>query len=674
MYRRNLTLNRKHLDKLLMIVLYLSISISLNAQSKTKHYIGKHYGNHPSWEYYTEVKTQRNGDTLFYKQVRYNRNQIKSIEAPVFDQSIKMLVQDDNVRILYDSVRYFSSYRYVVKDLVDSVHVSLNNGPASNNIKLKKGKLPLFSTTESVELYLGNIALHPNFVKDIQYIGADNTYRNFRIKVVDDINVNVKNRGLLNCYDIAIISLDSSNVQDAKLYINKENGDMIKKEYIVNENSSATTGSLKSIGNERLVAANYSIDLTSIPNPTGANYEELAFNYINQGVKQKKALQLMDKALKEKMSLSLVQGKIKVLKFIGQNDKVDDFVTTTIDDPRLQMMDVHNLGRQFISENNLDLAKKVFIKNVELHPDEGVPYFGMGRLYLALKQPENAKNQFEKSLKRAKNPNFINQIEKMLAQFNTDLKEVVGDLNGPSGTVVHNNILYVAQWNAGKISKLDLTNKASQLEDVIINLKTPGDMVFYKGYIYFSDEKSNRISRIDISKSNPIREDVIFSGIMAPSSLALYNDNLYFREQNAMKISKINLKETQPKAIEVVSGLKSLYGGITIIDNDLYIAETQLNKIVKLDLLDSSRTLKDEYTQGLSGPIALKNKGNDLFITNAYNGSLLKINMKTKEIKKMGSGLSFPLALFLNNNELYITQHTPVPGGKISIIKLEKTS
>lgn len=248
---------------------------------------------------------------------------------------------------------------------------------------------------------------------------------------------------------------------------------------------------------------------------------------------------------------------------------------------------------------------------------------------------------------------------------------VIKDLNGPSGIVIHNDNLYIAEWNAGKISKMNLKNKSESATDFLVGLTKPSDMILYKNHLYFSEQDVHRISRIDLSKTNPTREDVITSGINNPSSLMLYKDKIYFREENG-KVSKINLLESQPKVHQVVDGLKSLFGGIIIIDNSLYIAETQLNKILKVDLSDTTKALKEAYS-GLNGPIAFAASGSHLYVTNAFEGSVLKFNLKNQEEPKVAiaSGLGFPIELYIFNDELFIVEHTPVPGGKIEKLNLK---
>lgn len=399
--------------KYLLLWLMMSASVCAQSQDKTatKHYIGQHYGDHPSWEYYAEVRTYRNGDTLYYEQDRYNRNVIRRPENRAMIQRLTILLEENHPRVLRDSVVYGWSHKILMEHQQDSVLGMSGNTVIKEKVSNDK---PFFSTLESIELYLAHTNLYSDFEQDINY-----GFRDFRIKVIDNVGIEGVDQKVADCYEIAVFSLDSSNVADAKLYVDKASGTLIKKEYIVNEFTAP--GSMKSIGTERIVPADHQIDIASLENPTAKDYVEAAFLAINQQNDLKKARNYVDQAFVFQPNINTAQARINILAETGRADSTVVYQTVQKAIEQLDLYtnvyELNNFGRQLLQDGYDTPALYVFEKNTELHPDNFVPLVGLARFYGQKGNFKKAITYLEKSLKL--NPNSANKtrIEENLARL-----------------------------------------------------------------------------------------------------------------------------------------------------------------------------------------------------------------------------------------------------------------
>ncbi len=365
-------------------------------------YLGKHYGDHPTWEYFAQVNTYRKGDTLVYEEKRYNRNVIREENPPIHQHWVKLLLKNDQIITLHDSARYGWGYGFAFYEKEGRISFRPVSSPQVNNIQ--KGKLPYFSTLESLSLYLRYTDLHLNYEETIAY-GVNSTNdapRPFKVKVIDQLTLLTDENTRIDCYDIAFFSLDSSNVGDARIYLDKQNGVMVKKEYTVHEQS-FPRGGLKSIANERLISADYRIDLAHIAFPSAHNFMEAAFSnlqnkeYVPSDAQS--ALLMMDKALVKKTSYQTIEAKLRMMLFLKQEEStLRTFLNDILGHPDLSVMDVHQVGRWLMDQEQLNLAQTTFEKNAAKHPDHFVPMVGLARFYNAQKNFTEALHYLRKSL------------------------------------------------------------------------------------------------------------------------------------------------------------------------------------------------------------------------------------------------------------------------------------
>ena len=75
-------------------------------------------------------------------------------------------------------------------------------------------------------------------------------------------------------------------------------------------------------------------------------------------------------------------------------------------------------------------------------------------------------------------------------------------LNKPFGVLLYGNDLYIAEYNGGKISKIDITAISPTPTDVVMGLDKPCAMVRDGNYLYISEFGANKVSRIDLNASH----------------------------------------------------------------------------------------------------------------------------------------------------------------------------
>ena len=280
---------------------------SLFAQNETKRYLGKHFGDHPNVEYFIEKKLSKKANILTYEEIRYDRNQIRTATYFSYRHVVKLAVTDNVPIVVYDSAAAASG------EFVFSVTVkgdSLIDNTGKLFPKAGKGDPLTFTSFEGLELYLRYNPPTRNFQVDFNYLDeAPKFFRPFRMKTIGEIKIAVSDQYIADCYELAVFSLDSSNVADGKLYIDKSTYEVVKKEYIVHEKTDAAMGDVKSVANELMVSTNYAIDLSSIATPSASDYVEAAFTKINRNGDYNEALKIIDKALDNNISFDLIQPR-----------------------------------------------------------------------------------------------------------------------------------------------------------------------------------------------------------------------------------------------------------------------------------------------------------------------------------------------------------------------------
>lgn len=176
-----------------------------------------------------------------------------------------------------------------------------------------------------------------------------------------------------------------------------------------------------------------------------------------------------------------------------------------------------------------------------------------------------------------------------------DLNEVdftpqilVDNLDIPSGMEYKDGFLYVAEWGAGKVIKLDLSQPNPSPIDVTLTGSTPNDLLFIGNVLYYSISNSNVIYKYDINLTTQTSETVVITP----------NGPL----------------------------------GLEFKDGRLYIALSLLDAIYSIDLNDENAEL-DVFIENeteMNHPVNLEFYNNDLYIANLYSDNILKGNVENE--------------------------------------------
>lgn len=135
------------------------------------------------------------------------------------------------------------------------------------------------------------------------------------------------------------------------------------------------------------------------------------------------------------------------------------------------------------------------------------------------------------------------------------------------------DILYIAEFSAGRISKVDLSDPIPTLETVIAGLTTPNFLFLDGNTMYYSDNNADIVAKFDVTDPSPTPVVVATSAFnFNPSGLALDGNILFMGQGQANRVSKVDVTSGNTQPTDVVVGVNRPLG-IRIVGTDLFIAE-----------------------------------------------------------------------------------------------------
>lgn len=346
-------------------------------QPHTLHYVGHHYGDHPSWEYHTELEVTTNRDTIIYERKVFSRATIKNPAHPIETQHIMAVANSADFYVVHDSLDYnWPGGDHTVKRKLAHGYEIYQNQTAKRVIDLKSQDTLAFTSYGAAELYLTHTDLHSNFEHDVYML--EDSLRMFRIKVLGKLSSET--------YDIALFSLDGHNRGEARFLVNQQTKTIEKREYVVHEKSEAYKS--KSIGYEVRVEAGHHIDLGKIVSPNSSNYMEAGFTLLNQHKNPEKAIKLIDSALALAYNWPNVSAKLTALCQLKKEKEALAFIDTFLDDDRITMPQAYRIGRDLLlfqsqQQNDYKTSLMLFKKLSHKYPENPLPHFGLARVYSA---------------------------------------------------------------------------------------------------------------------------------------------------------------------------------------------------------------------------------------------------------------------------------------------------
>jgi len=182
-------------------------------------------------------------------------------------------------------------------------------------------------------------------------------------------------------------------------------------------------------------------------------------------------------------------------------------------------------------------------------------------------------------------------------------------------------------------------------------------IAFSGNYLYMV--AGDKIQKIDVTLTSPSAVTVV-SGLTSPQYLAIKDNYLYIAQ--GTKISKVNINAATPTtATDVITGI-GFAQGLCFSCNTLYIAFYNGGKIAKIDVTQSNPVLTNVIT-GISSPIALAINGNDLYFSSTVSAtypsqgiSKIDVTQAVPVMHTLLTGVDDPKAFILNGNALLFSE------------------
>ena len=133
-------------------------------------------------------------------------------------------------------------------------------------------------------------------------------------------------------------------------------------------------------------------------------------------------------------------------------------------------------------------------------------------------------------------------------------KTIVRDLTFSYDVVLHGNYLFISEDK--RVSKIDLTLDDPKPVAVLNNLNTPIGLLIHGDELYVAEFSANQVLKINVVKENAVATKVA-TGLGGPISMAISNDELYISEYNTGTISKVK--------IDVPSKVDDIHSDVTLV-------------------------------------------------------------------------------------------------------------
>lgn len=213
---------------------------------------------------------------------------------------------------------------------------------------------------------------------------------------------------------------------------------------------------------------------------------------------------------------------------------------------------------------------------------------------------------------------------------------------------------------------LDLNAQAVKL---VGGLSNPTDMAIDGNIMYISDYQTGKIFKLKLGINKPILTEVA-SGFGGPFGLAIKGDELYVAEYDSSQISKIDIKQSKPAKQKVLAaqGVSDL----EFIGDTLFAVNFDFNRI-EYALNPSLNPILNTYTE-INGPFRLLVKDSLLFVNESSNGRVSKINRFSKNPLAQTFAYSFssPAGMAEYKGILYVAENTSNTISSINLAELSQ--
>jgi sugar lactone lactonase YvrE len=225
----------------------------------------------------------------------------------------------------------------------------------------------------------------------------------------------------------------------------------------------------------------------------------------------------------------------------------------------------------------------------------------------------------------------------------------IGGLNGfdfgPDGK------LYGPLWFKGEIVRVDVDT--GQMETVAEGFKTPAAVNFdSKGNLFVVDTNAGEVVQVDIKTGE---KKVIANVLPSIDNLALNSkDELFISNMSTSGIYRVDVKTG--KVDTIVEGKLTCPGGIDVAGETIYLAD-----IFALRQIDGNTgevtTLERSHADHIEYPFAASVKGDKVFLTSWFVGTVQEFDLKTKKITRTFYGFVAPYEVLpLDDGSLLVAE------------------
>lgn len=268
-----------------------------------------------------------------------------------------------------------------------------------------------------------------------------------------------------------------------------------------------------------------------------------------------------------------------------------------------------------------------------------------------------------------------------LSLFSQTVETVSTGLSAPLGMALNGNDLYVGQWGAGTISKIDISQPLPiPVTSVLSGLNSPTGLLVIGNHLYICAENnlpgiSSSVGRIDLTNPSPVIE------MVASNINSSHITQAFCRKGNDLYIScsstnaalqgiyKLDLTASFPQtATQIVSNFPC--SGMAIKGNELYVGYFNGATLYKLDL-NQSNPVPVGIASGLNGPDGLVFNGNYLYICEAIGTTIkrMDVTQTTPVLQNVVTGLAEPTYVAFDGVDMYFAEYA---GGKVSRVTINQ--
>ncbi len=200
----------------------------------------------------------------------------------------------------------------------------------------------------------------------------------------------------------------------------------------------------------------------------------------------------------------------------------------------------------------------------------------------------------------------------------------VTGISGASSLLVLEDTLFIGERNGNRISKYTLTESSGDAEACTSIEFPPVGLAHRNGSIYIAEREGNKISKINIQMGCGSGFNTVIGDISQAYGIAVDGDLVYCSDSNGGFVFSFNLNDKQYVKDTIIDGLMTP-AGLLVLDDQLYIAEFAGDRVVQVSLTETDPS-PVTYSTG-AGPIALAaDSAGNVYISEITNNRISRIN------------------------------------------------